>query len=183
MAIRNKQIKSVVKTLPPLVYGDDELHVSYYVNAYTPRAEQLVDEEGSAGMVLLNMCLPLIAEWDLEDEYEVWQYEAVGDIEDGYSVPPLPRRFVVKDKGGRLGEWDQQQVREEFKAGAKKNVLYQLKQVYEDGEPLMQMCRVPVTKQGLLDVPHNVFTDIIRAVGQALTPGEAKSANSDSSFG
>lgn len=95
MAISIRKIKEQSKQLPPLRYGDDELNVMYYPNAFTPELEEeqeRVQSGMSAGNMLINMCIPLIADWDLEDEAP-W-------LEDDPDNPGVKRH--KKDAEGKL---------------------------------------------------------------------------------
>ena len=142
MAISIRKIKEQSKQLPPLQYGDDELNVMYYPNAFTPELEEeqeRVQSGMSAGNMLINMCIPLIADWDLEDEVPV--------MEDDPDNPGRQRQATGKD-----------------------------------GEPLTRLEVVPISELGMKKVPMRVLTDIIKAIGEDVTPGEGKKANSDGSF-
>lgn len=185
MAVKLSKVRQQVKTLDPLKYGDEELHVSYFVNAYTPRLEEEADQPSDgAGKTLIRMIIPLIAQWDLMCEYPVFQYNKKDEVEPDWApaTEPGKRLFVVNGEGGRIGEWDPEKFEDEHADGERKRFRYELEGVFRNGEQLTEEKVVPVTMQGLLDVPLNVMTDIIKAVGEALSPGEAKSSNSESSF-
>jgi len=181
-----KKLKSKTRELK-VNYGDDVLNVTYFSHAYTPRLEEESQISNlGAGHAMIDMMLPLIATWDLTNEYEVWDYiksEETGEVDKNFKAPYLgPRRFVINGRGGKIGEWPQAKVDHEFAEGEEKWFVYVLEQVFEDGEPLLESKIVPVTTQGLIDVPVNVMVDIVKAVGEQLSPGEMKSSNSESSF-
>lgn len=142
MALTIGQIKSESRQLKPLLYAGEELNVAYYPNSFTPEMEEeqeRVQSGMSAGNMLINMCVPLIADWDLMDEVPVLE----NDPSEG---------GVTKQKIGL------------------------------DGKPMTTLIKVPIDENGLRRVPMRVLTDIVKAIGDDLTPGETKSSNSEGTF-
>lgn len=185
MGIKVKSIRSEMGTLDAFKYGDEELHVGYFKHAYTPRLEleaSATDVTG-AGEALIKMTLPIIASWDLENEYPVYQYVKGEKVEPNHT-PTATRIFAINGEAGTIGEWDAELVKPEpdGNSGDLAYYIHKFTQVYTDGQPRYEARTVPISEQGLLDVPLNVLTDIIKAVGEALSPGEVKNSSSGGSL-
>lgn len=192
MAIKLSKIKSQTRTLSPIMFGEDALNVEFYVNVYTPRYEEESQRrrdsgiETTAGEALGLMVVPLIASWDLYDEFEVGnmittEEQMINITEDGVTrlIPPPtnPWRFYYEDqKTHRLIEDMRETVisRDDTMGTCQVRRFVQYKQEIKDH-------LVPITVAGLSNIPMTVMTEILRRIGEELTPGEEKSSSSEES--
>lgn len=186
MAVKTKHIRTQKYTLPPIKYGNDDLNVSFYKNKYTPRlqaAASIGNETPSDTM--MTILLPILAEWDLYNDYEVYHYNQYTDQTIDIGNLKSNKLFVINGRDGKLGEYEEFITREEFineDNTEKQSVIYHLEPLFDEGEQVIEERIVPITEQGMLDVPNQTMTDILIAIGEFVSPGEARSSNSDSSF-
>lgn len=54
--------------------------------------------------------------------------------------------------------------------------------VEKDGTPITELRTVPLTEEGIGSIPMRILMDIVKAVGNDVTPGEEPSTNSEGTF-
>lgn len=144
----------------PIKFGDDVLNIRYRPNYYTPRLEEIGLEartNSSATSLFNNMMIPLLASWDLEDVYQV------AEITPNY-VAVDPDLLVIDTQTGELvGVKSSDQNNGSDNAAPLVRIIDKLEK-----KP------VPITVLGLTNIPFNLLTEVMTAVGKALSPGEEK---------
>lgn len=134
--MRLHRIKKEVKDLKPITIGSETLNVGYYPNEFTPELEEAnnrAQSDPTAGGVLKRMLVPLLAHWDLTDEYPV-MVEA-----DGKTVPATDPA---------------------------------------SGEAIVEERPVPITEEGLHNVPLKVLGMVLELIAEDLNPGKEQSTSS-----
>lgn len=196
MAVKLKKILSQTSTLQPIMFGEDSLNIDVYLNVYTPRFEEESQRrrnsgvETEAGEALGIMVVPLIASWDLSDEYEVGHMidEDVpmvnigSDEEHIYETPKIDTwRFLYEDASTHKLVEDIREfisVRDDSRGIC---VIRRFRPAIKNGKPVTHEHIVPITITGLSGIPMNIMTEILRKAGDAMTPGETKSSSSEES--
>lgn len=181
------------------MFGEDSLNIEIFTNVYTPRFEEESQRrrnsgaETEAGEALGMMVVPLIASWDLSDEYDVGNMITVTEpmistqllkTEDVkvYMPPAINSwKFYYEDaKTHKLVE----DVRETIITrddGDGTCTIRRFAPAIKGGEIVTHPHIVPVTVTGIMNVPMNIMTEILRKAGDAMTPGEEKSSSSEES--
>ncbi len=216
MAIKLKSIKAQTKTLDPIMFGEDSLNVEFFMNVYTPRFEeesarrQRSGQEQTAGEALGTMVVPLIASWDLVDDFEVGKMverttdmvlvssatrqiallreddepEPETDLTENIYILPVIEdwRFYYQDeKTGLLVESAREEVISSDEKTGTCVINSFVPKIDKSGNPFMVEHVVPVTVTGMSNIPMIVMTQILTRVGESMTPGEAKKPNSEES--
>ena len=189
MAVKLKKIKSETRTLEPIMFGSDSLNVRYYANVYTPRFEELSrrrranNSEQTAGEALGLMVVPLLYSWDLSDEYEVGCMSVITEQIENTGTEDVPVYLEPEIDDMPFNYFDAvtdafcEMPRETMVSNS--DGLYQINRFIPNGETREHT--VPITVTGLSNVPMVVMSELLKRIGDAMTPGEAMNSSSEES--
>lgn len=125
------------------------------------RMNAKVAADPSAGVIMKSLILPLLAEWDLEDEFRQINQRVMYD-KDGVAIDRQNRDDLGWDD--RLGQ------------------LVPCREEEFDNEAETVFKVVPLTELGLDRVPVQTMLDIHALINEDTTPGKRKSPASGNSF-